>query len=69
MSSKYSLQNIPQGGVAHILPGVGLYNIDENLSDEIIEKFIKLGLTQYFVESQKSIKTTILNPPEDGKAK
>lgn len=46
--TKYELVNVPPRGVSHTLPGIGAVSITPDLSDEMVEKLIKMGITRYF---------------------
>jgi hypothetical protein len=45
---KYRLVNVPEGGVAHVVPGFGYVKIDESLKDSTIAELIALGFDRYF---------------------
>jgi hypothetical protein len=49
MLIRYKLTNVPDGGVGHILPGRGMTLIDEQLTDELVDEMIQLGITRYFI--------------------
>ncbi len=85
MEKKFKLIEdvIPEGGVAHTLPGLGVININADLDDRIIERLPEKLLARYF-EPIKPINGTAiyqaihtaeiasvepLKPIEDGKAK
>lgn len=46
--TKYELVNVPERGVSHTIPGIGAVAITPALSDQMVEKLIKLGITRYF---------------------
>ncbi len=49
MAKKYKVV-LPAGPVKRILPGEGIFEINDKLSDTTIEKFIEAGITEYFTK-------------------
>lgn len=74
MEKKFQLieSAIPEGGVAHTLPGLGTFTISEQLDDKFIENLPEKLRSKYFKPVVATAEVAIVEPvteTEDGKAK
>ena len=63
MLTKYTLVNMPEGGVRHPVGNLGLISIDDNLTDAMADEAIEAGLGYYF----KKKESVVSGPKADGK--
>lgn len=63
MLTKYTLVNVPEGGVRHPIPNLGLVAIDNAMTDAVADVCIEAGLGYYF----KKKESVVSGPKADGK--
>lgn len=58
MDRKYQLNKaeVPEGGIARHVPGLGKVTINENTPDELIDRLPEELIKQFFVEKKNNLK-------------